>query len=31
MIQVKMEDAVEADRKFTMRNGDSVEPRRDYI
>lgn len=31
MIQVKMEDAVEADRMFTLLMGDSVEPRRDYI
>ncbi len=31
MIRVKMEDAVQAERMFTLLMGDVVEPRRDYI
>ena len=31
MIQVTMEDAVEAERMFTLLMGDDVEPRREYI
>jgi DNA gyrase subunit B len=31
MLKVSMEDAVEAERIFTLLMGDIVEPRRDYI
>ena len=31
MIQVTMEDAVEAERMFTLLMGDDVDPRREYI
>ena len=31
MIHVTMEDAVEAERMFTLLMGDDVEPRREYI
>ena len=31
MIKVTMEDAVQAERMFTLLMGDVVEPRRDYI
>ena len=31
MIRVTMEDAVEAERIFTLLMGDEVDPRRDYI
>jgi DNA gyrase subunit B len=31
MLKVSMEDAVEAERIFTLLMGDVVEPRRDYI
>jgi DNA gyrase subunit B len=31
MIQVTMEDAIEAERMFTLLMGDDVDPRREYI
>ena len=31
LLQVKMEDALEADRMFTLLMGDNVEMRRDFI
>ena len=31
LLQVKMEDAVEADRMFTLLMGDDVDPRRTFI
>jgi DNA gyrase subunit B len=31
LISIKMDDAIEADRMFTILMGDEVEPRRDFI
>ena len=31
LIQVKLEDAIEADKIFSMLMGDEIEPRRDFI
>ena len=31
LVQIKIDDAVEADRLFSILMGDEVEPRRDFI